>query len=407
MSENKRVLMIYHMNLLKKNAGNSIYAYNITKSLKNFGCNIDFLSAAYFDDFSNINELNHNENNLLNNIYLYEGAQKKKQYNYSSFTWVNDGFLNYFHNILKNNKYDFIFIHYVNFLDFIKFSNIGSKIKIIAIISDFEALQIFYNTKSIDNFGRNIEQEIKLLDYVDETLCISSDEYNFFARFYPNKKFRLLPMALPTKHFCNRQKDIDCLFLGHANKYNLDAMLWFIDNVQPYLNKQIKITICGKVNEMIRNNAPEYYNKMLEYNYNFINFAEDLDELYTRTKIAIVPIQAGTGLKIKTITAMSYGIPVVTTPLGVDGFLDKSRNGCLVTDNGFNFANYITTLLADSEFYTSTSKNISMYYDNHFSYEIFENTLNKTLNDEASKLLSLRKNGNQKQKHKILKFWND
>ena len=61
--------------------------------------------------------------------------------------------------------------------------------------------------------------------------------------------------------------------------------------------------------------------------------AESLDDLYSRTKIAIVPMFDGTGLKIKTITAMSYGIPVVGTCAAVDGFADKKENPCLITNN--------------------------------------------------------------------------
>ena len=71
MTNNKRVLLLYHMNFLKKDAGNNVYAFNIVKSLKEQGYSIDFLSASYFDDYSKVNELNNENNNLLDNIYIY------------------------------------------------------------------------------------------------------------------------------------------------------------------------------------------------------------------------------------------------------------------------------------------------------------------------------------------------
>ncbi len=388
---NKKILLIYHMNFLTKNAGNNVYAYNIAQVLKKIGYKIDFLSASFFDDYSKVNELNSKNNNLLNNIFIYQGSCEKNMHEYSPFSWVNDGFLKYFQQIINENEYDYIHIHYVNFLDFIRFSNISLKTKVIASISDFEALQQFYNSKSLENFGKNIENEIKLLDYTDEILCISNDELTFFSRFYQNKKFRLLPHFMEKKQLpIDVQKDIDCLFVGHSNLYNANAVKWFIDNVYKYLDKNTKITICGKVSTILNDTDPQYYKKMLDYQFNIIDYAQDLDELYARTKIAIVPMLAGTGLKIKTISAMSYGIPVVATSLGVDGFVDKSKSGCLVSDNEEEFAQYIKKLLNDKEFYNKKAREVSLYFDEHFSVSKGEETIAKAFSKDEKFISSRR-----------------
>jgi len=59
----------------------------------------------------------------------------------------------------------------------------------------------------------------------------------------------------------------------------------------------------------------------------------NLVEFYQNVSIVICPMFSGTGVKIKVLEALSYGIPVVTNQRGVDGLLNKSANGCLVTEN--------------------------------------------------------------------------
>lgn len=403
---NNRILMVYHCNFLRKNAGNNVYTYNIVESLKDMGFSVDFLAPGFFDDYSDVVELNEKNGKLLDNIYVYRGKQERKEYPYSSFSWVNDGFLKFFQDILEKNSYDYIYIHYVNFLDLIKFSNITPEVKIVVSISDFEALQQFYNSHSIKKFCRVIEEEIELLEYVDEALCISSDELSFFSRFYPQKKFRLLPHFMPSKKLNSGIRDIDCLFIGHSNVYNADAIKWFIDNVYQHLEEGVRVTVCGKVCNMIKEQSPDYYQKMKDHGFNLIDFAPDLDEIYCRTKIAIVPMLAGTGLKIKTVTAMSYGLPVVATPLGVDGFLDKTQNGCLIADDGKTFAQFICKLLTDEIFYKKKAREVSDYFQKHFSQDFSRNVLKKAFSKNENIGSSLRESGDDSKTKSIFDLKN-
>ena len=124
---------------------------------------------------------------------------------------------------------------------------------------------------------------------------------------------------------------------------------------------------------------------MLDYGVKFIDFVENLDDLYSKTKISIAPMVSGTGMKIKTITSMSYGIPTVTTELGVDGFIDKSNNGCLVSDNPKEFASYIEKLIEDSEFYNLAQKNTIEYFKSNFSKEKNKINLEKILGSNCVK----------------------
>jgi glycosyltransferase involved in cell wall biosynthesis len=62
-------------------------------------------------------------------------------------------------------------------------------------------------------------------------------------------------------------------------------------------------------------------------------------------------------MKIKVIESLSYGIPVVSTRKGVDGFLNKQPSGgVLVIDSAVQMAAQIKKLSADSVYYDEQCK---------------------------------------------------
>jgi glycosyltransferase involved in cell wall biosynthesis len=168
------------------------------------------------------------------------------------------------------------------------------------------------------------------------------------------------------------------LLLGAYNPHNIKGAAWFLDKVLPCLPKNILITFCGK---FLTGLSTEYHEKIVQYDINAIDFVNDLEALYGKTKIVIVPILGGTGIKIKTLEALSYTIPVVSTLLGVEGLPDKYENGCLVADNPADFAANITRLLNDDMFYQSTRNKAKSYFNKYISYERNMKVLEKCFGD--------------------------
>ncbi len=406
---NKKILIIFHLNFLRNDMGCSSYIFEIAKYLKSKGFSIDFLSNAGIDgDFDNFEELNAKEK-LIDNFYLFKPTKynikkklfglnliktkykikNKKRYiktyigniristkpdkKYYS-TWVDDEFLEFYDNIVNSNKYDYINIHYIQFADLIKYGHTPSSTKKIYSMHDANYIQQFYCKNQ--NAINPIEQEIELVNLFDKIMSISMDEKQFFEKLLPEKKFYFLPpLVSPNQQASADTKDIDILFLGYSNPYNLEGIIWFLEKVYPLLKHKNNIWIVGKVINMLIQDGRFTPEKLAEAGINTIEFAQDLDELYARTKISIVPMFRGTGMKIKTIDAMSRGIPVVSTYLGVDGFPDKNKNGCLVTDKPEEFAAYIDKLLDDQTYYQKVQNEINDYFKNYLSAEKSSNVL--------------------------------
>jgi glycosyltransferase involved in cell wall biosynthesis len=89
---------------------------------------------------------------------------------------------------------------------------------------------------------------------------------------------------------------------------------------------------------------------------------------------------SGTGLKIKVVEALSYGIPVVCNQRGVDGLLNKINNGCLSTESENEFADSILKLLSNNSFYVQNKKNAENFFKATLSETIVYKKLDSIFN---------------------------
>ena len=78
----------------------------------------------------------------------------------------------------------------------------------------------------------------------------------------------------------------------------------------------------------------------------------------------------GTGIKIKVVEALSYGLPVVGTEKAVDGFAFKQKNGCLTSNNEQEFADKIIKILNNEPLYNETKQEGINYFNECFSEEV-------------------------------------
>ena len=100
--------------------------------------------------------------------------------------------------------------------------------------------------------------------------------------------------------------DIFCLFVGSNFFPNIEGMNWFIKNVAPYIKMNVKVvgTCCNGLEPI-----PYELKDKVEY----LGLVEDLELLYRNASIVIAPIFKGSGMKTKTIEAMSYAKTIIGT----------------------------------------------------------------------------------------------
>jgi glycosyltransferase involved in cell wall biosynthesis len=110
----------------------------------------------------------------------------------------------------------------------------------------------------------------------------------------------------------------ELLFVGGFGYFpNFDAASWILDTIWPRLTASCpdrpSLTIVG------RSSPPALRKRAESLGVILLDDIEDLAPLYALANIALVPVRAGGGSRIKLLEAAAHGVPVVATTIGAEG----------------------------------------------------------------------------------------
>jgi polysaccharide biosynthesis protein PslH len=139
----------------------------------------------------------------------------------------------------------------------------------------------------------------------------------------------------------------DIVFVGTLGYLpNIDAVLWFAKRIWPRLRAAVpfplRFVIAGQ-------GAPRAVMDLARRSDIVVLGNFDVTPLYRRAALAVVPIRAGGGTRIKLLESAKYGVPVVATRFGAAGTGFRSGQELLLADNERDFAACCARLLTDGE----------------------------------------------------------
>jgi glycosyltransferase involved in cell wall biosynthesis len=160
---------------------------------------------------------------------------------------------------------------------------------------------------------------------------------------------------------------------------NIDGLQWFVENGWNKLKEKhpdLKLHIIGKnpderVMELTRN-YPDVIST---------GFVEDLEDYFTRSKINVIPLRFGSGIKVKTINGLCRGIPVVTTNIGTEGLGLIDGKECYIADDIDGFCDYLSLLLTDKQAWQKISYNARVTARERFTWAALFGILDRVLED--------------------------
>jgi glycosyltransferase involved in cell wall biosynthesis len=368
-SKKKYLIIFPHNPFLRQNGVQSRF-YGLLEYFHNKNALIDILSHENFVDKWDEASLNHD---LVRNVYLHDFKKAKMQHVLQRKDEVLQNFAfasmkEQLDELILSNGYDGVLVSYVHWAELVK--NLPESVIKYITIEDFISLNNFDRNGGDYDVGQSISEEIRRINHFDKAICISHEEMNFFERVCKGVEFHHIPHFLESHFDGEAEKTTDIIFVGSDNPFNRDGMVWFMENVVPNLKKQYRIKIVGRVNEHLEAYSGKYEN------IEFVEYAESLDDLYRSSKISICPLQGGTGLKIKVVESLAYGVPVVTTKYGVVG-MDTRHTGCWIEDDAAKFAQAIDVMLDNEQVYTHYVDDAVQYFANHFSRQSVYEKLDK------------------------------
>jgi glycosyltransferase involved in cell wall biosynthesis len=136
------------------------------------------------------------------------------------------------------------------------------------------------------------------------------------------------------------------LFVGNMGYLpNIDAAMWFAKRIWPRIRSSapfpLRFTIAGY-------GAPRELMELARQRDVVMTGAfDDAERLYRQAALAVVPIRAGGGTRIKLLEAAKYAVPVVATRFGAEGSGFRSGRELLLADTEPDFADACVRLLTD------------------------------------------------------------
>ena len=139
---------------------------------------------------------------------------------------------------------------------------------------------------------------------------------------------------------------------GFAHPPNVDAAVFLINTVLPLLEREV-----GPVKVMLAGSNPtETVRALGGPNVEVTGYVSDdqLNALYDKFRVAVVPLRFGAGVKGKVVEALSHGVPLVTTSVGAQG-IPGLASVVPVHDDAGDIAAALKVLLIDDETWIAQS----------------------------------------------------
>lgn len=126
---------------------------------------------------------------------------------------------------------------------------------------------------------------------------------------------------------------------------NADGVLWFAREVYPRIRArlpQVRFTVVGA-------NPPPEVRALAAQNTSICvtGYVADTAPIVRRSSVLVVPLRAGSGMRVKILNALAQGLPVVTTSIGCEGLATVPGRDLLVADTAEDFAEAVLRVLTD------------------------------------------------------------
>ena len=174
--------------------------------------------------------------------------------------------------------------------------------------------------------------ELSALETVDGIAAITRKDAAFFRK-YCSKPIIDIPFGVYPEEFTPKS-EIDgkpkFYHIGSMNWMpNEEGIRWFIEEVLPKTVEKVP----DFVYHLAGRNMPEWLTTLKNKHVDVIGEVPDAKAFVAENDVAIVPLLAGSGIRIKIIESMAMGKTVITTRVGAEGILYDEEVNIIIAEN--------------------------------------------------------------------------
>lgn len=233
-----------------------------------------------------------------------------------------------------------------------------------------------------EEYARVIKYEKHQVELFDKTIVVAEADREYIGV----RNVEVIPNGVDIdifKPFNTKLKEYDLIFSGNMGyEPNINAVRWFIEECYPLL-----IDIIPNIKICIAGNNPSQYIKNLQNitGITVTGFVESIAVILNESKIAIAPMQSGSGMQNKILEAMACGLPVITSEIGLGSIKAEDKKEIFIAKDKHEFAKTIIKLLNDEYLLTEVGTKARLYVEEFHSWRksnILVNNLYLLLNKD-------------------------
>jgi glycosyltransferase involved in cell wall biosynthesis len=206
----------------------------------------------------------------------------------------------------------------------------------------------------------------------------SADESHRLETLYGRKVEAIVPSGVDLgKHTVRYDQSGLVLWVGSLSYGpNVMGLSRFLSYIWPIIRRSTGATFL-----VVGANPPKRLVTPNHDGVRFCGFVEDLDDVTKVASVGVVPLWEGAGVKLKTVTLMASGLPVVTTPVGIEGLDDLPSSAVHVAEDDQAFATAVITLLNSSVLRSQMGMAGRGYVEANLTWELVGARFVKVIND--------------------------
>jgi glycosyltransferase involved in cell wall biosynthesis len=205
----------------------------------------------------------------------------------------------------------------------------------------------------------------------DAVLAVSAeDRAALHSAIGMEREIVVLPIAVDTDDIAPLRRPLDADRVVHIGTMywppNVDAVRWFANAVWPRIRAarpQTELDVIGarpprEVTELAQPDSGIHV----------AGYVADPTPYLERAGVVVVPVRAGSGMRVKILTALAQGLPVVTTAIGCEGIAAQSGVHLLIADGPAEFAAATLRVLGDRALAEELGRNGRRLVETRYDY---------------------------------------
>ncbi len=297
--------------------------------------------------------------------------------------------------LINSGSYDVAYFHLIRSAQYLP--NLTEKTLTLKVVDFTDAVSLYLNRFfSIEKnpvkkifLGiekKRIEKYESIANKFDSVFICSEADRDYLKKQGVKANIKILRNGVDISQFTSEKSEYDhnrIIFTGNMPYYaNYDAAIYFAKEIFPLVLKEVpdaKFYIVGQ-------DPPFRVRSLANQRIIVTGFVKDIKAEYLKSVVNVAPMRFGAGTLNKIIESLVLGVPVIATPIAVEGFPEEIKKIINVASDSIEFANRVINFLKTPELRQKFMEVDKSVVKNMLSWENIVDQFENDLNDELEKI---------------------